>query len=40
MGFFATFWTWLNAQVATYVGDNTARLAAALEPAAVTLATV
>src|SRR6185437_2576477 len=40
MGFFATFWTWLNAQVATYIGDNTARLAAALEPAAVTLATV
>jgi type IV secretion system protein VirB6 len=40
MGFFATFWTWLNTQVATYIGDNTARLAAALEPAAVTLATV
>lgn len=40
MGFFATFWTWLNAQTATYVGDNTARLAAVLEPAIVTLATV
>ncbi len=40
MGFFATFWTWLNAQMATYVGDNTARLAAVLEPAIVTLATV
>jgi type IV secretion system protein VirB6 len=40
MGFFATFWTWLNAQLATYIGDNTARLATVLEPAMVTLATV
>lgn len=40
MGFFATFWTWLNGQMATYVGDNTARLASMLEPAIVTLATV
>ena len=40
MGFFATFWAWLNGQMATYVGDNTARLAAILEPALVTLATV
>ena len=40
MGFFATFWTWLNAQLTTYIGDNTARLASALEPAIVTLATV
>ena len=40
MGFFATFWSWLNAQLATYIGDNTARLAAVLEPAVVTLATV
>jgi len=40
MGFFATFWTWLNGQLATYIGDNTARLATALEPAIVTLATV
>ncbi len=40
MGFFATFWTWLNGQMATYIGDNTARLAAVLEPAIVTLATV
>ncbi|MEP6886503.1 MAG: type IV secretion system protein [Gammaproteobacteria bacterium] len=40
MGFFATFWTWLNSQMATYIGDNTARLAAVLEPAMVTLATV
>lgn len=40
MGFFATFWTWLNGQLATYIGDNTARLAAVLEPAIVTLATI
>jgi type IV secretion system protein VirB6 len=40
MGFFATFWTWLNGQLAVYIGDNTARLATALEPAVVTLATV
>jgi type IV secretion system protein VirB6 len=40
MGFFATFWTWLNGQLATYIGDNTARLATILEPAVVTLATV
>jgi type IV secretion system protein VirB6 len=40
MGFFATFWTWLNGQLTVYVGDNTARLATTLEPAIVTLATV
>ena len=40
MGFFATFWAWLNGQLATYIGDNTARLAGVLEPAVVTLATV
>jgi type IV secretion system protein VirB6 len=40
MGFFATFWVWLNGQLATYIGDNTARLASVLEPAVVTLATV
>lgn len=40
MGFFETFWNWLNAQLATYVGDTTASVAAALEPAVVTLATV
>ena len=40
MGFFATFWAWLNGQLATYIGDNTARLAGVLEPALVTLATV
>ena len=40
MGFFATFWVWLNGQLATYIGTNTARLAAVLEPAVVTLATL
>jgi type IV secretion system protein VirB6 len=40
MGFFETFWTWLNQQLNTYVGDNTARVSAALEPAIVTLATL
>jgi type IV secretion system protein VirB6 len=40
MGFFATFWSWLNGQLAGYIGDNTARLAGVLEPAVVTLATI
>lgn len=38
MGFFATFWSWLNGQLATYIGTNTARLAGVLEPTVVTLA--
>ncbi len=40
MGFFATFWSWLNTQLATYIGDNTARLATVLETTVVTLAVV
>ncbi|HEY2684340.1 MAG TPA: type IV secretion system protein [Steroidobacteraceae bacterium] len=40
MGFFATFWAWLNQELSGYIGDNTARLATALEPLAVTLATL
>jgi type IV secretion system protein VirB6 len=40
MGFFASFWSWLNGQLATYIGTNTARLASALEPAVVTLGTL
>jgi type IV secretion system protein VirB6 len=40
MGFFATFWSWLNGQLATYIGDNTMRLATILEPAVVTGATL
>jgi type IV secretion system protein VirB6 len=38
MGFFQTFWSWLTAQLAGYIGINTARVATALEPAIVTLA--
>jgi len=38
MGFFQTFWSWLSAQLAGYIGNNTARVATALEPAIVTLA--
>lgn len=38
--FFSTFWTWLQTQLATYIGTNTAAVAGAIEPAAVTLATV
>ncbi len=40
MGFFTTLWTWLNSELASYIGRNTARLASVLEPAVVTLATV
>ena len=40
MGIFATFWNWLNAQLAAYVGDNAARLASALEPAIGALAVI
>ena len=40
MGFFETFWSWLNGQLATYIGDNTARLAATLEPTVIALATI
>jgi len=40
MGFFAEFNAWLNALLAGYIGDNTARIAAMLEPAIVTLGIV
>jgi len=40
MGFFATFAAWLNGQLATYIGDNTARLASVLEPAIVAVAAI
>ena len=40
MDFFQTFWTWLNGQLASYIGENTARVASILEPAVVTLGTV
>jgi type IV secretion system protein VirB6 len=38
VGFFGTFWTWLEGQLSAYIGTNTALVAAALEPAIVTLA--
>jgi type IV secretion system protein VirB6 len=40
MGFFEQFFVWLNGQLATYVSANAARVASAIEPAAVTLATI
>lgn len=40
MGFFEQFFTWLNGQLATYVSANASRVASAIEPAAVTLATI
>jgi type IV secretion system protein VirB6 len=40
MGFFAGFWTWLNDQLANYIGTHTAAVASALLPAAVALATI
>ena len=40
MGFFAEFSAWLNALLANYVGDQTARVSATLEPAIVATATL
>jgi len=40
VGFFETFWAWLNEQLIQYVGNNTARVSSAMEPAIVTLATL
>ncbi len=40
MGFFQTFWSWLNGQLAAYIGDTTAKVASILEPALVTCATL
>jgi len=40
MGFFATFSTWLNGLLSTYIATNTARVAALLQPAIVTFATL
>ena len=40
MGFFATFSSWLDLQLTTYIGNNTARLSVGLEPAIVTLGTL
>ena len=30
MGFFGTFWHWLNTQLTAFIGVNTARLATAI----------
>ena len=40
MGFFQTFWSWLNATLTGYIGNNTARVALALEPVIITLSTI
>ncbi len=40
MGFFQTFWTWLNRELASYIGATTVQVASILEPAVVTCATV
>ena len=40
MGFFETFWTWLNLQLQTYIGDKLALVSTAMEPAIVTFATL
>lgn len=40
MGFFAQFFAWLNTQLSTYISSHTAQVASAIEPVAVTLATI
>ena len=40
MGFFATFSAWLDGLLANYIGNNTAKIAALLEPAILTLAII
>jgi type IV secretion system protein VirB6 len=40
MGFFATFSAWLDGMLSTYIGTNTAKIAALITPAIATLATV
>lgn len=40
MGFFETFWVWLNGALASYIGTTTARVATILEPTVIVLATV
>jgi type IV secretion system protein VirB6 len=40
MGFFATFSTWLDGMLVTYIGTNTAKVAALIAPGVATLATV
>ena len=40
MGFFETFWVWLNGALSSYIGTTTARVASILEPALIVLGTV
>jgi len=40
MGFFVTFWTWLNGQLGAYIDDSARRLSGTLEPAVVTMGTL
>ena len=40
MGFFQTFSGWLDGQLGSYIGNNTAKVAASLSPALISLATV
>ena len=40
MGFFQTFWSWLNGQLTNYIGATTVKVATVLEPAVVTFAAV
>src|SRR2546421_6289463 len=40
MGFFTEFSQWLDAMLATYIAYNTAKIAALLEPAVVSLGTL
>jgi len=40
MGFFATFSSWLDGLLSTYIGTNTSRIAAILTPAVLSLATL
>jgi type IV secretion system protein VirB6 len=40
MGFFAEFSQWLNALLATYIGDTSTKVASAMEPVVVTLGTL
>ncbi len=40
MGFFTEFNIWLNAVLFAYIGNNVTRVAAALEPAVVTLGVI
>jgi len=40
MGFFTEFSQWLDAMLATYIADNTARIAGLLQPAVVSLGTL